>query len=80
MFRKTVFGIFTTLSIAGMPLSGAYANDCTASAQKVVTQTGGELLSASMAKQNGQSVCKITVLVKSSSGQRPKKMSVTVPQ
>lgn len=56
------------------------ATDCSASASQVVAQTGGELLSASPTTQNGQAVCKITVLVKSSSGQRPKKMSVTVPQ
>lgn len=56
------------------------AADCSASASQVVAQTGGQLLSATPTTQNGQAVCKVTVLVKSSSGQRPKKMSVTVPQ
>lgn len=56
------------------------ATDCTSSANQVVEQTGGQLLSATPTTQNGQAVCKVTVLVKSSDGQRPKKMSVTVPQ
>lgn len=68
------------LHIAPQPIYVNANVDCSSSAQQVVSQTGGELLSAAPATQNGQTVCKITVLVKSSTGQRPKKLSVTVPQ
>ncbi len=69
-----------TVSVKTQNLVVAAATDCSSSASQVVAQTGGQLLSATPATQNGQAVCKVTVLVKSSSGQRPKKMSVTVPQ
>lgn len=69
-----------TTSVKADNLFVPVAFDCSGSAQQVVAQTGGELLSATPTTQNGQAVCKITVLVKSSSGQRPKKMSVAVPQ
>jgi len=56
------------------------AADCSAPAQQVVAQTGGQLLSAVSGTKSGRKVCTITVLVKGNSYQRPKKMSVTVPQ
>lgn len=71
---------FPAISAQEQPLVLSANVDCAQSAQQVISQTGGELLSATPSIQNGQSVCKITVLVKSSSGQRPKKLSVTVPQ
>lgn len=60
--------------------SPSHAADCSSAAQQVVSQTGGQLLSATPATKSGQAVCKITVLVKKGSYQRPKKISVTVPQ
>ena len=50
------------------------AGDCSAAAQKVVAQTGGQLLSA---QPNG-GTCVITVLVPSNNG-RPRKVTVQVP-
>lgn len=71
---------FPILPLQEQPLALSINIDCAQSAEQVIAQTGGELLSATPTIHNGQSVCKITVLVKSSSGQRPKKLSVTVPQ
>jgi hypothetical protein len=56
------------------------AADCSRAASKVVGQTGGQLLSASAQTQGGQVVCKITVLVPGSGSERPKKVTVSVPQ
>lgn len=56
------------------------SSDCQAAASRVVSKTGGQLLSVSAASRDGQSVCKITVLVQGSSNKRPRKMTVTVPQ
>ena len=51
------------------------AGDCSAAAQQVVSETGGELLSA-QPTSDGQ--CVITVLVPGNGG-RPKKVTVKVP-
>ncbi|WP_173419371.1 hypothetical protein [Ensifer adhaerens] len=51
------------------------AGDCSAAAQQVVSETGGELLSA-QPTSDGQ--CVITVLVPGNGG-RPKKVTVRVP-
>lgn len=59
--------------------TAALANDCSAAAAQVVAQTGGQLLSATPADQGGQPVCKVTVLVPGAGGERPKKVTVTVP-
>jgi hypothetical protein len=48
--------------------------DCSAAAQRVVSQTGGQLLSA----QPSGDTCVITVLVPSDGG-RPRKVTVRVP-
>lgn len=56
------------------------SSDCQAAANRVVSKTGGQLLSVSMASHDGQTVCKVTVLVQGSSKKRPRKMTVTVPQ
>lgn len=56
------------------------AADCSGAASQVVGQTGGQLLSASAQTQGGQTVCVITVLVPGSGNERPKKVTVSVPQ
>lgn len=53
--------------------------DCRGAARDTVARTGGELLSAVPAMEDGQPVCRITVLVGDAEGERPKKISVTVP-
>ncbi len=78
--KAAVLNVAVLVFVAPMMILPATAADCMASAQTVISQTGGELLSATPQTKNGQAVCKVTVLVKSGSGQRPKKMSVTVPQ
>lgn len=89
VFSLAIMSATPSFANSLLPLAGAaqapklpihtVAVNCSAPAQQVVRQTGGELLSASPSQKNGQQVCKITVLVKSGNGQRPKKMSVTVP-
>ena len=49
--------------------------DCSNAAQRVVAQTGGELLSA---KPDGSS-CVVTVLVPGNGNARPRKVTVRVP-
>lgn len=53
--------------------------DCNAAAHRVVSQTGGQLLSVSATSRNGRTVCRITVLVPGDGNKRPRKMTVTVP-
>lgn len=54
--------------------------DCAAAANRVVAQTGGQLLSAEPGKSGGQAVCTVTVLVPGSGSERPRKVSMTVPE
>lgn len=56
------------------------AADCSAAAAQVVGDTGGQLLSASAKSSGGQMVCEITVLVPGNGNDRPKKVTVRVPQ
>ncbi|WP_435663286.1 hypothetical protein [Hoeflea sp.] len=56
------------------------AADCSDAANRVVGQSGGQLLSASAQTQGGQAVCVITVLVPGNGNERPKKVTVSVPQ
>ena len=56
------------------------AADCSGAANTVVGQTGGQLLSASATTSGGQTVCVITVLVPGNGNERPKKVTVSVPQ
>ena len=51
------------------------AGDCSAAAAQVVSQTGGELLSA----QPKGDVCVVTVLVPGKGNARPRKVTVRVP-
>ena len=51
------------------------AGDCSAAAAQVVSQTGGELLSA----QPKGDVCVVTVLVPGKGNGRPRKVTVRVP-
>ena len=54
--------------------------DCNAAAERVVSRTGGQLLSVSAASQGGRTVCRVTVLVPASDHKRPRKVTVTVSQ
>lgn len=56
------------------------AADCSGAASQVVGQTGGQLLSASAKTSGGRTVCEITVLVPGNGYERPKKVTVQVPQ
>ena len=56
------------------------AADCSGAAAQVVGQTGGQLLSASAKSSGSQTVCEITVLVPGKGNERPKKVTVRVPQ
>ncbi|MGF0536748.1 hypothetical protein ACQQ2Q_02055 [Agrobacterium sp. ES01] len=52
------------------------AADCSAAASRVVAQTGGQLLSAKPSGGN----CVVTVLVPGNGNERPRKVTVKVPQ
>ena len=54
--------------------------DCNAAAERVVSRTGGQLLSVSAGREGGRTVCHVTVLVPASDHKRPRKMTVTVSQ
>ena len=56
------------------------AADCSGAANQVVRQPGGQLPSASAQSSGGGTVCVITVLVPGSGNERPKKVTVSVPQ
>ncbi len=62
---------------AGRGLVHVVGGDCTAAAQQVVDETGGQLLSAEPAG-DGQS-CIITVLVQGDGTSRPRRIRVQVP-
>lgn len=79
--------LFQSLIVAAVlsapPLPGNIANaagDCSAAAAEVVRQTNGQLLSAVYETLNGQPVCTITVLASGGGNERPKKVTVSVPQ
>lgn len=57
------------------PILQVSAADCSAAAAQVISETGGELLSA---QPTGDGKCIITVLIPGNGG-RPKKMTVRVP-
>jgi len=63
------------------PAAGDYfmlaAADCGAAASRVVSETGGQLLSA-QPSSDGQT-CVVTVLVQGNGNERPRKVTVRVP-
>jgi hypothetical protein len=82
VFEQMKMSMIASMFLASALFSAtpSLAADCSASAQQVVAQTGGQLLSAKAGTKSGQTVCKITVLVKGNAYQRSKKITVTVPQ
>lgn len=68
------------VSLSPLAADQALAGDCSSAASQVAAQTGGQVLSVSAKNQGGQTVCKVTVLVPASGNERPKKMTVTVPE
>ncbi|MEX6505611.1 hypothetical protein [Jiella sp. M17.18] len=61
----------------GAPVQLA-AEDCSSAADRAASQTGGQVLSVSMRRQGGQTVCVVTVLVPARDGERPRKKTVTI--
>ena len=58
--------------------ANSIAASCAAKANQVAAQNGGELLSVSTIGSGASAQCKITILVKSSSGGPARKKTVTV--
>jgi hypothetical protein len=58
----------------------AQGGDCYAIGETVASQNGGELAAASEARQNGQQVCQIIIVVRGQNGERPKRMEIIVPK
>ena len=54
------------------------AASCAAKANQVAAQNGGELLSVSSVGSGASAKCKITILIKSSSGGPARKKTITV--
>ncbi len=52
--------------------------DCSSAAARVVAQTGGQVLSVSVARQGNQVMCRVTVLTSDQSGKRRQKKTVVV--
>ncbi len=63
--------------LVALPASGNAAS-CAAKANQVAAQNGGELLSVSTIGSGASAKCKITILIKSSSGGPARKKTVTV--
>ena len=76
-----IAALAASLTLPGPVVTGAggdvvqVAGDCSAAAEQVVAQTGGELLSA---KPDGDS-CVVTVLVPGNGNARPRQVTVRVP-
>ncbi|MAZ82670.1 MAG: hypothetical protein CML31_07290 [Rhizobiales bacterium] len=75
LLTKTTLALAALLSLT----APGTAADCSSAASRVVSQTGGQLLSATPQNQGGQTVCVITVLVPGNGNERPKKVTVSVP-
>jgi hypothetical protein len=54
------------------------AENCSSAASRAASETGGQVLSVSMRRQGGQTVCVVTVLVPARDGERPRKKTVTI--
>ena len=67
--------------LLSLPLAlPAHAADCSQQANQVLSQKDGQLLSAVATNANGQAVCQVTVLVQENGEDRPRKVTVNVPQ
>ncbi|MCU0832135.1 MAG: hypothetical protein MUC58_11600 [Rhizobiaceae bacterium] len=64
----------------GAPFLLAQGGDCYAIGESVAAQNGGELAAASEARQNGQPVCQIIIVVRGQNGERPRRMEIIVPK
>ena len=75
---KHVIGIFLTafLLMAGF-CQISLAADCRAAAQRVLSTTGGDLLSALPAGNGDQ--CTVTVIIPAKNGNPPRKVTKQVP-
>ncbi|HET7411765.1 MAG TPA: hypothetical protein VFJ18_03800 [Pararhizobium sp.] len=72
---------FGGMGAAALPSQVELASaDCHAAAERVVSRTGGQLLSVSAESVHGRTVCKVTVLVQGNGSKRPRKTTVTVEQ
>ena len=76
-----IAALAASLTLPGPVVTGAggdvvqVSGDCSAAAEQVVAQTGGELLSA----QPKGDICVVTVLVPGKGNARPRKVTVRVP-
>ena len=76
-----IAALAASLSLPGPVVTGTggdvvqVSGDCSAAAEQVVAQTGGELLSA----QPKGDTCVVTVLVPGKGNARPRKVTVRVP-
>jgi hypothetical protein len=77
-FRSTLFRLILAALLVLPAGIAASQNgvDCSAAARRVVSQTGGQLLSAKATKQGNRAMCQITVLTSDASGKRRSKKTV----
>jgi len=78
LLTRTIIAAALALPVAVM--TPANAANCSSAASRVVSQTGGQLLSATPRNQGGKTVCVVTVLVPGKDYSRPKKVTVSVPE
>ncbi len=79
-FKRLIPAVAALFALSILPGQAFAQNraDCSRAASRVVAQTGGQLLSVSVAKSGNQVVCKVTVLASDQSGKRRVKKTVTV--
>lgn len=53
---------------------------CSAAASQAAAQSGGQVLSVSVTQQGGRTICVVTVLVPGRDGDRPRRVTVSIPQ
>lgn len=64
---------------AEAPVHLAQNVDCYAIGQQVAAQQGGTLAKATEESRDGQTVCRVVVLVPGQNGERPRRAEVVVP-
>ena len=77
LIKLFIFPMMAIGMLIALPSTGNAAS-CATKANQVAAQNGGELLSVSTIGSGESAKCKITILIKSSSGGPARKKTVTV--
>ncbi len=77
LMKLLILPMMALAMLIALPAAGNAAS-CAAKANQVAAQNGGQLLSVSTIGSGASAKCKITILIKSSSGGPARKKTVTV--